>query len=427
MSADAVALTPGLRAIGLRRGSVFAFAATVLVFFNYLYFLKWFPVLESRMWVVVLLLVGLPGAIASTRNLQSAALPALFLIVFEIVVCANFLVLQRDYFDPRYLAGHLIMTLPFFVIGVLAASQPAYVRNVLLAGGLAFVAILGWCFVTDTPLHDDVGFADILHIRSSFGDESYRSHYQLIGYGIAFGALMVISSLVVANRVVASYAVLACVFAISLWVGARGPLTALLVSYAVILAARYGIAKTVRQIVPLALAAAVLLFVIDISNTAFVQKLTLDLNAGSNAGFTSPEIERQSRVNLYTAALHGWLASPMTLLFGNGFGSFSVGYGSQYPSWVFSPIDDYIYPHNFVLEVLYDLGIVGLIPLLLALLSQLRRLTSPSLTALELCMLSLLVFTIASALVSGTVATNHILYFALGLAGSVSSREPAPE
>lgn len=430
MSAGTVAMATDDRAFGLRRGTLFALAATVLVFFNFLFFLKWFPVLESRAWVAALLLLGLPGAVAGIRNRQSAALPALFLLAFEFIVCINYLLLQKSYFDPRYLAGHLILTLPFFVVGVLAAGRPSSVRNVLLVTSFAFLAILSWCFVNGIPLRDEVGFADILHIRSSFGDESYRSHYQLIGYGIAFGALMVISWFVAQNRLVAAHITLAFVAGITLWVGGRGPLMSLAISYAIILALRQGVLKTSGQLAVLALAAAALLVAVDFSDTAFFQKIALDINAGSNAGFTSPEIERQSRINLYTAAINGWLSSPLTLLFGNGFGSFSVGYGSHYPSWILSPVDDYIYPHNFVLEVLYELGIVGLVPLLLALLWPLGRLApriSPSLTAPELCMLSLLVFAIASALVSGTIATNHILYFALGLAGSVGGREPAPQ
>lgn len=405
---------------------LFTLAAAVLVFFNHLYFLKWYPVLESRVWVVILLFMSFPAAISTTYPAKPSLPAALFLVILQITVCVNYLSFQQYYFDYLYLVGFFISTLPFFALGVLSSARRDIVQLVMFTTGVAFVLILSWVFAQGRPLYDELGFSDILKIGRFEGDQSYRSHYQLIGYGLAFGEVALVAFFLHKNRIYSALAILAGSLVLGLSIGARGPLLALILTFFAVLTLRSGLGR-VTSIILLFFALSVSgVIALDYSDTALYKRFAADINVGlGNEQATQASVD-QSRITLYSAAIKGWLSSPVTFLFGNGFGSFSVGYGYEYPTWLFGEPTKSFYPHNFMLEALYELGVVGFIPLILALLSPLRRFLrsqSPSLDAAGVNVLGFLLFMEISALLSGSFAMNYMLYFALGLAAGYDPRQ----
>lgn len=67
------------------------------------------------------------------------------------------------------------------------------------------------------------------------------------------------------------------------------------------------------------------------------------------------EDDSSSRMFLFSSAIELWLLNSNTLIFGSGIASFPAFINANEPGW---------YPHNFVLEILAEIGIVGLIPII---------------------------------------------------------------
>ncbi len=112
------------------------------------------------------------------------------------------------------------------------------------------------------------------------------------------------------------------------------------------------------------------------------------------------------RVVLYDQALRTWVDHP---IMGVGIGGFPVehGYGDQRN-----------YPHNLALEVLAELGVVGLI--LLGLIFYLCLRMIPPLKVLKdhpilLISILLLFFTFLNAMISGDINDNRLLFSFVGL------------
>lgn len=66
------------------------------------------------------------------------------------------------------------------------------------------------------------------------------------------------------------------------------------------------------------------------------------------------EDDSSSRVFLFSSAIDLWLLDVKTFLFGSGIGYFPIYINADGPGW---------YPHNFILEILAELGVVALMPI----------------------------------------------------------------
>ncbi len=113
------------------------------------------------------------------------------------------------------------------------------------------------------------------------------------------------------------------------------------------------------------------------------------------------------RVELFSRAIEAIISFP-TGLMGLGIGGFSVFYGG---------IDDRLYPHNIFLEVGSELGILGLFAIILLLywsfsqgISNINRKTDSTYRYLGITALSLLIFMIVNASVSGDINDNRLLF-----------------
>lgn len=112
------------------------------------------------------------------------------------------------------------------------------------------------------------------------------------------------------------------------------------------------------------------------------------------------------RLNYFTVAFENWWRAPWI---GHGLGSFSVlFFGTEIQG---------TYPHNIVLEVLVELGLVGLVLLLVTFWVALRRLSFQRLRSepLLLCALMLLMNTVLNAAVTNDLPGNRAVFAMLGL------------
>ena len=124
-----------------------------------------------------------------------------------------------------------------------------------------------------------------------------------------------------------------------------------------------------------------------------------------------------TRLVVMAQAVQFWAGAP---LIGNGVGSFPIleGWGT----------DESRYPHNIILEVLSDLGLVGLILFGAFLLSALRSVKLQRLRddPLFRCIFLLAVFDLSAAMVQQDVTEHRLLYAMLGLLALPAMQELRP-
>lgn len=135
---------------------------------------------------------------------------------------------------------------------------------------------------------------------------------------------------------------------------------------------------------------------------------TLDKDASVVAGAT--------RLHYMPAAYAAWIEAP---LFGHGIGSFALLFrGFEEPG---------SYPHNFVLEVLAELGIAGMLVFLFFVFMAANRVSMTRLRedALLVCCLMLVGMSIISAMVSSNIGGNRMVYITIALLCVKTWRKPS--
>lgn len=113
-----------------------------------------------------------------------------------------------------------------------------------------------------------------------------------------------------------------------------------------------------------------------------------------------------SRLDLFAEAFWAWWERPV---FGHGIGSFPI---------IWESIDERLFPHNLVLELLSELGLVGLllfaaIPAM-AFTNQRHKFRSVGMSTKAL-VIAFAAYTFANTMTSGDIPDNRIIFFALGL------------
>ncbi len=123
-----------------------------------------------------------------------------------------------------------------------------------------------------------------------------------------------------------------------------------------------------------------------------------------------------ARLRLFRGAVDAFLDHPLV---GTGTGTFREGD---------EPQGTRAYPHNLLLEVAAEAGVLGLAPLAfllsvvtVLLLRNLTRLTEPARIIL-LAVLALFVYTLANAMVSGDINDNRVLFAVCGLVAGLHAR-----
>lgn len=218
---------------------------------------------------------------------------------------------------------------------------------------------------------------------------------------------------------IANLAVTAILLTLMLIVGGRGPLLSLLftLSVPVLIGMRMSSMHMVivRRHSAIILAIGVAFtgaigYLIWSGDTTFrtVRRLALLLTTGGGASAAT-------RVSFYRTALSQWMESP---LFGNGAGSWPV---------LALGLDVRGYPHNLILEVLAELGLVGLVLLSILIgygISTSQSGARPRWTPISIMLVMLFINAALNAMVTGDVTDNRFLFTAIGLLSGVGIHRP---
>lgn len=267
---------------------------------------------------------------------------------------------------------------------------------VLFSGWIAFEAFLNYLRSGGT------GFVNAL-----------GGNYLGIGRVIGLGALVALVYLLffAQNRLLKVVALALFGFFVMLLfvVGARGPLLATVLAALVplLMGYRFSFASGVRlkrYVLPLVgiigVGIAATAYLIETGNlTTSLERMfvLLESDAGTSAG---------ERIDLYAATITLWTENP---IFGQGIGSWPVLMG---------PSVGQEYPHNIFLEVMAELGLVGLSLFVTLLVFAWRALGPWGLVRndpIRILIVMLFVNTFANALVSGDISDNRTMFAMLGL------------
>jgi len=378
--------------------------------------------------------LGATLAAVSWRRLRDDAthIPGVLLVLALLygVAVANFLAFSLANVPITHLAGILIFHALFLLFGFAAARATRMVLKVLLAGALAYVLII---------VQYTVRFGDMMrdfHIHDVFGvgnPTMYNTFHQNIGLGLGLGLLAAFG--LASNRL--RWAIVGAALPILLFflfhVAARTALVALggsllFLAFAAcwVQSKRAASLAIVAAIVAVAIASA-LLFRYGMQDRA-VDPIAPD--AISRTIRELQDSDPQFRMQIWSRTLHHIVTEPQLLPFGRGIGMFPVNEGFGPPDWFLRPAEgSRHYPHNIYLDILYESGLAGLLPFifltLFPLIASLRRWRS--LSAAEQSVLSIYVFVLLSAQLSGAFARSNIEMFFIALAIGIIAVQRADE
>jgi O-antigen ligase len=249
--------------------------------------------------------------------------------------------------------------------------------------------------------------ADQFAFSSSFSLENYIAHGRFYGLGavVAFAAWL--QTRPFSKRGVALTAALTIYCCGLLVSGGRGPILGTLAGMMLPLALGFRFADR-RLLASKALVASVLLFVL----TAVVLLQASAEFAGNlralqrfNTLFTEVEGGQSQRLDFWKASWHLWLEQP---LLGSGIGSWPMRYHG---------LDLGRYPHNLILEVLVEFGLIGLLLLAGVAVAATRAMSVRRLREdpVLMCIAMLCITTFVAAMTSSDITGNRNVFAMLGL------------
>lgn len=235
------------------------------------------------------------------------------------------------------------------------------------------------------------------------GSASHIRPGRAIGFGIIVATYYVVIATETARRY--TYGLMLGILLLGITVsGSRGPFVAALVSAGVLIVLHLTITRGERYRAYLfgLLSALGGLSLVVLHVVAGISVPTVDRIIPLLQGKFDPSTS--GRLEEYTQGVLHWLESP---LFGNGLGSFPVWYLGE---------DTVYYPHNFVIEILAELGLIGLLIFSAALAVVLQRLVSNfRLHPMSILLFSLLVFALINASLSKDLQGNRFIFGTIGL------------
>ncbi|WP_251344446.1 O-antigen ligase family protein [Haloplanus halophilus] len=131
--------------------------------------------------------------------------------------------------------------------------------------------------------------------------------------------------------------------------------------------------------------------------------LSSDIDLGDFSVLVSGKLgsSAELRIEYYYNALDMWANSP---LIGSGLSGYFAQYGT--------------FPHNIVLEIGAELGLIGVILFGSFIISGYKSIRAQSRSTLGIVLLAMIVFALVNASVSSSLPGQRLLFFALGLAVS---------
>lgn len=341
----------------------------------------------------------------------------LVLTAFYVLAIASFLVQSYPTVPMTHLAGILIFHALFLVFGLTAARALKAVLLTLVFAGAIYSTVM---------LQHIVRFGDIVqqgNLQDVFGVGNpaiFATFHQNIGIILGFAALAAVG--LASNRVskIGILGVLPLVALVMFHISARGALVALICSLVFLVGAAFWVSS--RKLARTAAFAAIITATL-VSGLLYQRAIQdKDLYKATDAfSRTVREIQDPTpglRVEIWSRTWHRISSEPDRLLFGRGVGMYPVTEGFGAPDWLLRKVEaSKHYPHNVYLEMLYEIGIVGLllfgILTLLPLGIALRRWQLFSLA--QKSAISMYVFQLASSQFSGAFAYGYLDQFFFGL------------
>lgn len=252
-------------------------------------------------------------------------------------------------------------------------------------------------------------------LKDGFGKlpEVYGASYQGISFVIGMGLLVIVTDTIYGHgskyRLFFNYLTIVLLFLGVLVAGGRGAFIGIFIAIIMMLSnagkirlrgekSSYNYKKRLYYLFFVILFFLVLYFLFNgIDSLVTLKRMTVffEEKGGGNSA--------EARVALYNYVLSGWLDSP---IIGHGIGSFPVLYAG---------FDDRLYPHNIVLEVLFESGSVGLF-LFLCLLFY-RKFNQKKFLLLDKYIVlgaGILIMTFIASMFSGDITDNKFFFMSLG-------------
>jgi len=352
------------------------------------------------------------------------------LVLLYGVVIASFLAYSLPAVPITHLAGILIFHALFLLFGFAAARATRMVLLMLLAGAAVYVLII---------VQHTLRFGDVMrdnHINDVFGvgnPTMFNTFHQNIGLGLGLGALTAFGLASNWLRLAIVWAALPLLLIFLFHIGARTALVALVGSFLFLAFAACWVRA--KKATTLAVAAAIVAIAIG-SAVLFhygMQDRTVDPAANDAVSRTIRELrdpDPQFRVQIWSRTLRQIASEPYLLPLGRGVGMFPVNEGFGPPDWLLRPTEgSKHYAHNIYLDVLYESGLAGLLPVvfltLFPLAASLRRWRS--LSPAEKSLISVYVFILLGAQLSGAFARSYLELFFIAMAVGIVAAKRAGE
>ena len=338
--------------------------------------------------------------------LPGLTLVSLFLIFVAWAMITNLWTPSKVY-APRKLLELATLSL-WSIIGtaMIIANRPERLRRFLLLL-LVFATAAsadGIIQYTTTGQYDTTGS---LAGSADFRLENYISQGRFYGMGALVASAAWFQTSPLSKRGVAMTAVFVICWVGLLICGGRSPILGVLAGMLLPLALGLRVANRQLLASKAALVSIGLLLLIAIALVQASADYSENLRALErfNALFSKEEGGQTARLAYWRSAWHFWLDHPV---FGNGIGSFPVRFHG-------ADIDSH--PHNLILEVLVELGLVGLMLLAAFSLAAVRGISLRRLREepLLMCAAMLCISMFVSAMTSSDITGNRNVFAMLGL------------
>jgi O-antigen ligase len=317
-----------------------------------------------------------------------------------------------------HLFGILIFHALFMIFGFAAARGLKVIFMMFLGGAAIYAVVIVRYVIRFGDLMQGSYLTDIFGV----GDRViYIAFHQKIGIWLALAALSALGLASSRIKRILAIGALPLVLLFMFHIAARGALVALLCSLIFLMGAAFWVRS--RKLALLGAAAAIVVAILasGIFYEYALHDKDIDPTAPDAISRTIREIQNPAvglRQEIWTGTLHRILAEPNRLLLGRGIGMFPVDVGSGPPDWLLHPTAaSRVYPHNVLLEMLYETGIVGLLLFtfvaLFPLVVALKRWHLLSL--MQKSAVSMYVFQIVGSEFSGSFAFSYLdpFFFAL--------------
>jgi O-antigen ligase len=317
-----------------------------------------------------------------------------------------------------YLFGILIFHALFMIFGFAAALAPRVILMLLLGAATIYSIVIAQYAVQFGDLMRDGYLHDVFRV----GDMTVAiTFHQNIGTVLGLAALAALG--LATNRIgrILAIGTLPLVLLFTFHIAARGAMVALVCSLLFLAGAGFWVRSKKLALVGFIAVIVAATVASGLFYRRALQDQDIDAVAPDAISRTIREIQDPRpgfRMQIWARAWHRISTEPDRLLFGRGIGMYPVNEGFGAPDWLLHPTEgSRHYPHSVYLEMLHEMGIIGL--LLFSVLTF-----SPLIVSLrrwgrfsreERSIMSLYVFMLASSAISGAFAYSYMLQFFLAL------------